>query len=64
MIPEIPDDMMECLICLCEVANATILPCGHSCVCWACGMSIKGTEFGQCPICRGIIEDLVPVGGV
>jgi hypothetical protein len=47
----------SCSICL-EVAGdlMVLLPCGHACVCKACGISLE-----ECPMCRSIIEHTAPV---
>jgi len=38
--PEGEEDDKECTICLSELSNAIIMPCGHMCVCMDCGKSL------------------------
>lgn len=39
-----------CCVCMTGRATVAIVPCGHLCLCQACG------PFAQCPICRGRVE--------
>lgn len=34
----------ECTVCLSEDSNCIIMPCGHLCVCLACGKSLQRSE--------------------
>lgn len=34
------EEAKECTICLTEISNTIIMPCGHMCVCLDCGKSI------------------------
>lgn len=47
---------MYCVICLTNRRNVVILNCGHVCVCRSCA-----SQIDSCPICRGVIERLVPI---
>jgi len=48
------DDDEECVICLTDPKDTTILPCNHFAVCSECFEKI-----GACPICRSKIEAFV-----
>ena len=45
-----------CVICMENLKNAVILPCGHVCGCRRCLLQVR-----SCPICRGDIDRLVPM---
>lgn len=49
-----PNSSEECVICLCEDREITLLPCRHLCVCEDCF-----TQISKCPICRKHITSFV-----
>ena len=52
-----PAARSECVICLDEDApRCAFIPCGHRCVCEACGR-----EQTVCPICREPVERVLEV---
>ncbi|TYZ68453.1 hypothetical protein PybrP1_004312 [[Pythium] brassicae (nom. inval.)] len=56
---DIPDGA-ECIICLCEPRNTTVLPCRHMCLCSECAEALrKGSS--TCPICRTRVEALLQI---
>lgn len=50
----------ECSVCLCSDIDALLLPCRHSATCVACAEMVV-EQNGQCPICRGDIEDILKI---
>ncbi|CAI5703072.1 hypothetical protein KXD40_003948 [Peronospora effusa] len=50
----------ECIICLCEPRNTTILPCRHMCLCSDCAEAIR-MNSSTCPICRTRVEALLHI---
>ena len=48
----------SCCICFEHLANTKLLPCNHAQFCADCASGL-----GTCPLCRGMIEDRVPVSG-
>ena len=51
----------DCAICLGEKqATLCIVPCGHVSVCATCAPRLR-MAHGKCPICRGSIQDFLPV---
>ncbi|EQC39353.1 hypothetical protein SDRG_03557 [Saprolegnia diclina VS20] len=57
------DDVLEgaeCIICLCEPRNTTILPCRHMCICLECSEALK-KPGSTCPICRTKVESLLQI---
>ncbi|CAI5727486.1 unnamed protein product [Peronospora destructor] len=50
----------ECIICLCESRNTTILPCRHMCLCSECAEAMRKSS-STCPICRTRIEALLHI---
>ncbi|OQR97620.1 hypothetical protein ACHHYP_10195 [Achlya hypogyna] len=57
------DDVVEgaeCIICLCEPRNTTILPCRHMCICLECSEALK-KPGSTCPICRTKVESLLQI---
>ncbi|CAO2179935.1 unnamed protein product [Urochloa humidicola] len=47
----------ECVICLSEPRDTTVLPCRHMCLCRECAQLLR-LQSNKCPICRQ------PVGGL
>jgi E3 ubiquitin-protein ligase MGRN1 len=56
---EIPEGA-ECIICLCEPRNTTILPCRHMCLCSECAEALRKSS-STCPICRTHVEALLQI---
>ncbi|OQS04354.1 hypothetical protein THRCLA_03396 [Thraustotheca clavata] len=50
----------ECIICLSEPRNTTILPCRHMCICLECSDALK-KPGSTCPICRTKVESLLQI---
>ncbi|EEY57645.1 uncharacterized protein PITG_00207 [Phytophthora infestans T30-4] len=50
----------ECIICLCEPRNTTILPCRHMCLCTECAEALRRSS-STCPICRTRVEALLQI---
>ncbi len=48
----------DCVICLDAAADWLIVPCGHKVCCESCGKTIT-----NCPICRGVKDQLLKVYG-
>jgi hypothetical protein len=40
-------DAIECCVCLVKPKNTVLVPCGHQCACYECGIQLT-----RCPICR------------
>lgn len=56
---EIPEGA-ECIICLCEPRNTTVLPCRHMCLCSECAEELRKSS-STCPICRTCVEALLQI---
>lgn len=54
------DDNSECVICLSEPRDTTILPCRHMCLCHGCAESIR-SQTNMCPICRTKVDGLLHI---
>lgn len=52
------DDDTDCVICLTEPRNTTVLPCRHMCLCQGCAESLR-SQSNSCPICRTNVEGLL-----
>ena len=51
-----------CFICADHPPNACIMPCGHGGLCYRCGQVLSTQErHQQCPICRGVINQLLKI---
>ena len=48
----------ECVMCLSERASHAVVPCGHMIVCAACAGQAR---LEQCPLCRGVVAQLMRV---
>lgn len=56
---EIPEGA-ECIICLSEPRNTTVLPCRHMCLCSECAEHLR-KNASTCPICRTRVEALLQI---
>lgn len=50
----------ECVVCLSEPRDTTILPCNHLCLCSACAELMR-TQTNKCPICRAPVKKLLTI---
>ena len=52
----------ECVICLTEPRDTTVLPCRHLCMCAECAHHLRDQTTGTvCPICRNPVESLLEI---
>ena len=52
----------ECVICLTEPRDTTVLPCRHLCMCAECAHALRSQLTGNvCPICRNPVESLLEI---
>lgn len=58
--PDPADEPPEnaCVVCLANLRECVLLPCGHVCCCFRCFQALPQRT---CPICRGPIERVVPL---
>ncbi|XP_010934355.1 probable E3 ubiquitin-protein ligase LUL2 isoform X1 [Elaeis guineensis] len=54
------DPGKECVICLSEPRDTTVLPCRHMCMCSECA-KVLGFQTNRCPICRQPVERLLEI---
>ena len=53
----------ECVVCLSDVADTSVLPCRHVCLCRSCADAfafVAGIER-RCPVCRGAVDSFLRV---
>jgi len=50
----------ECVICMTEPRDTTVLPCRHMCMCSDCAKMLR-VQSEKCPICRTPIEQLLQI---
>lgn len=50
----------ECVICLSEPRDTTVLPCRHMCMCSGCAKVLR-FQTDRCPICRQLVERLLEI---
>lgn len=50
----------ECVICMSEERDTTVLPCRHLCMCDECARALRN-QTNKCPICRNPIEALLRI---
>ena len=50
----------ECVICMTEMRDTTVLPCRHMCMCSECA-NVMRMQSEKCPICRSPIESLLQI---
>ena len=53
-------DARECVICMTDPRDTTVLPCRHMCMCSDCAKQLL-RQSEKCPICRGAIDQLLQV---
>jgi hypothetical protein len=57
---------LACIICMENIADHCIIPCGHISLCSVCSNTLtQPHNFPRCPTCRGPITDIIqtfPVG--
>lgn len=54
------DPGKECVICLSEPRDTTVLPCRHMCMCSGCAKVLR-FQTNRCPICRQPAERLLEI---
>ncbi|WJZ88694.1 hypothetical protein VitviT2T_007971 [Vitis vinifera] len=54
------DSGKECVICLSEPRDTTVLPCRHMCMCGGCAKVLR-FQMNRCPICRQPVEQLLEI---
>lgn len=54
------DTGKECVICLSEPRDTTVLPCRHMCMCSGCAKVLR-FQTNRCPICRQPVERLLEI---
>ncbi|KAK4851120.1 hypothetical protein QYF36_012565 [Acer negundo] len=50
----------ECVICLSEPRDTTVLPCRHMCMCSGCAKVLQ-FQTNRCPICRQPVDRLLEI---
>jgi len=50
----------ECVICMSEPRDTTLLPCRHMCLCHDCAQMLR-TQTNKCPICRTQVKSLLEI---
>ncbi|CAH1784023.1 unnamed protein product [Owenia fusiformis] len=48
----------HCIICLEAHADCVLYQCGHMCLCYSCGQTLKNQD-AKCPVCRAPIKDII-----
>ncbi len=48
----------DCCICLGEEPSRVLVPCGHLCLCEDCSDKIYPND--KCPLCRQVIQHIIP----
>ncbi|KAG6697008.1 hypothetical protein I3842_09G178200 [Carya illinoinensis] len=54
------DPGKECVICLSEPRDTTVLPCRHMCMCSECAKVLR-FQTNRCPICRQPVDRLLEI---
>ncbi|XP_028124644.1 probable E3 ubiquitin-protein ligase LOG2 isoform X3 [Camellia sinensis] len=54
------DSGKECVVCLSEPRDTTVLPCRHMCMCSGCAKVLR-LQTNRCPICRQPVERLLEI---
>lgn len=51
----------ECVVCLSDARDTTVLPCRHMCMCSSCARLLRHQPNNKCPICRTPVESLLEI---
>ncbi|KAF7098273.1 hypothetical protein CFC21_100026 [Triticum aestivum] len=54
------DSGKECVVCLTEPRDTTVLPCRHMCLCRECAQTLR-FQTNKCPMCRQPVESLLEI---
>eukprot|EP00959_Pyramimonas_sp_CCMP1952_P319199 6678923-Pyramimonas_sp.AAC.1 len=54
------DTGKECVICMSELRDTTVLPCRHMCMCSGCAKLLRH-QTNRCPICRTMVKGLLEI---
>lgn len=54
------ENTRECVICMTEARDTTVLPCRHMCMCYDCAKVLR-VQSNKCPICRTNIDSLLQI---
>jgi hypothetical protein len=54
------DPGKDCVICLSEPRDTTVLPCRHMCMCSGCAKLLR-LQTNRCPICRQPVDKLLEI---
>jgi hypothetical protein len=46
------NDGNECVVCMTEAKDTSVLPCRHLCLCRECANVLRVQHNSRCPICR------------
>ena len=49
-------DRLKCKVCWEKQVQTVLVPCGHSCACWECGLKLQ-----TCPLCRAAVNSRMRV---
>ncbi|KAK9729655.1 hypothetical protein K7432_000168 [Basidiobolus ranarum] len=56
-----PSSARECVICMSDLRDTTVLPCRHMCLCKECAEVLR-CQSSKCPICRQPFHSLLYIG--
>jgi len=54
------DGGSDCIICMSEPKDTTVLPCRHMCMCSDCAKVLR-FQTNKCPVCRTTVESLLQI---
>mmetsp|Transcript_91396 Transcript_91396/g.181705 ORF Transcript_91396/g.181705 Transcript_91396/m.181705 type:complete len:368 (+) Transcript_91396:81-1184(+) len=56
------DNQKNCVVCLTTPKDTALMPCGHFCVCYECGASLRlSPARNRCPLCRQEVHDIMHI---
>lgn len=57
---EILQSGSECVVCLEQPRDTTVLPCRHMCMCTACAEEMR-LSSNKCPVCRTVVQSMLRI---
>lgn len=52
----VEEDDTECVVCMADIKEMVLIPCGHMMLCVACCAKVQSSSVKECPMCRCNIE--------
>jgi hypothetical protein len=55
------EESPDCVVCMTNRKDTSLLPCAHMCVCLFCANILRSQPNPKCPICRSAVATLLQI---